>query len=84
MEARNLHPLALLNYKYLVLENPEVSIKDLPGKSLLGDGRAKTEAKVRTKRVLDRDVAPAKQASRRSSSTRGSKAKPMLKKTRNK
>lgn len=30
MEARNLNPLALLQYKYLVLENPEESIKVLP------------------------------------------------------
>jgi large subunit ribosomal protein L4 len=84
IEARNLHPLALLNYKYLVLENPEVSIKDLPGKSLLGDGRAKLEQKIRAKRVMARDIAPSEQVSRRNSSTRGSKAKPMLKKARNK
>lgn len=30
IEARNLNPLDLLKYKYLVLENPEVSIKALP------------------------------------------------------
>jgi large subunit ribosomal protein L4 len=83
IEARNLHPLALLNYKYLVLENPEVSIKDLPGKMLLGDERAKSEPKVRTKRVTEKDAVSTKQVSRRNSSTRGSKAKPMLKKERN-
>ncbi|MDB5194545.1 MAG: ribosomal protein large subunit ribosomal protein [Parcubacteria group bacterium] len=85
IEARNLHPLALLNYKYLVLENPNISLKDLPGKMLLGDERKKSEPKIRTKRVLDRDVEPmGKQVSRRSSSTRGSKAKPALKKQRTK
>ncbi len=31
IESRNLHPLALLKYKYLVIENPEVSLKNLPG-----------------------------------------------------
>jgi large subunit ribosomal protein L4 len=35
LEARNLHPLALLNYKYLVIENPEAAFETLPGKSLL-------------------------------------------------
>jgi large subunit ribosomal protein L4 len=30
LEARNLNPLTLLQYKYLVLENPDVSIKALP------------------------------------------------------
>lgn len=30
IEARNLNPLTLLQYKYLVLENPDVSIKALP------------------------------------------------------
>jgi len=30
MEARNLHPLALLNHKYLVIENPEEALKSLP------------------------------------------------------
>lgn len=30
MEARNLHPLALLNHKYIVIENPDVSLKVLP------------------------------------------------------
>jgi large subunit ribosomal protein L4 len=31
LEARNLHPLALLKYKYLVIENPEKALKVLPG-----------------------------------------------------
>lgn len=31
MEARNLNPLALLQYKYLVIENPENAIKKFPG-----------------------------------------------------
>lgn len=35
LETRNLHPLALLQYKYLVVENPEVALKTLPGKILL-------------------------------------------------
>lgn len=33
MEARNLHPLALLKYKYVVIENPAVSLNNLPGKT---------------------------------------------------
>jgi large subunit ribosomal protein L4 len=30
LEARNLHPLALLSHKYLVIENPEAALKSLP------------------------------------------------------
>lgn len=30
LEARNLDPLTLLQYKYLILENPEVSLKSIP------------------------------------------------------
>jgi large subunit ribosomal protein L4 len=30
MEIRNLNPLALLNYKYVVIENPEAALKKLP------------------------------------------------------
>lgn len=30
LEARNLNPLALLQYKYLIIENPKVSIGSLP------------------------------------------------------
>ena len=30
VEARNLNPLTLLQYKYLVLENPDVAVKALP------------------------------------------------------
>lgn len=35
MEARNLDPISLLNSKYLVIENPESSLKVLPGANLL-------------------------------------------------
>ncbi|MBI2087001.1 MAG: 50S ribosomal protein L4 [Candidatus Zambryskibacteria bacterium] len=30
LEARNLNPLTLLQYKYIILENPEISLKALP------------------------------------------------------
>jgi large subunit ribosomal protein L4 len=30
VEARNLNPITLLQYKYLILENPDVSVKALP------------------------------------------------------
>jgi len=33
IESRNIDPLTLLQYKYLVIENPEVSLKNLPGMS---------------------------------------------------
>jgi large subunit ribosomal protein L4 len=33
LEARNIHPLALLKYKYLVIENPESAFKVLPGQT---------------------------------------------------
>jgi len=35
VEARNLDPISILKYKYLVIENPEESLKILPGISLL-------------------------------------------------
>lgn len=34
LEARNLHPLGLLEYKYLVIENPEEALKVFPGRIL--------------------------------------------------
>jgi hypothetical protein len=37
IEARNLDPLSLLEYKYLVIENPLEAINVLPGKNLLND-----------------------------------------------
>ena len=37
LEARNLNPLALLEYKYLVIENPEESLKNFPGRNLLNN-----------------------------------------------
>jgi large subunit ribosomal protein L4 len=51
IEARNLHPLALLNYKYLVLENPEVSMKNLPGRSLLKEDTTKPVKKAPVKKA---------------------------------
>src|SRR3989344_609220 len=42
MEARNLNPLVLLQYKYLVIENPESSITSLP----------KMESKASTKNLV--------------------------------
>lgn len=36
IESRNLHPLALLQYKYLVIENPEKALSNLPGQGLFG------------------------------------------------
>ena len=40
-EARNLDPLTLLGYKYLIIENPEISLKSLPGVV----GKSKPETK---------------------------------------
>lgn len=34
LEARNLHPLALLSHKFLIIENPEVALKVFPGQNL--------------------------------------------------
>jgi large subunit ribosomal protein L4 len=48
MEARNLHPLALLEYKYLVIENPEEALKAFPGKKL---GTKKSEKVSKPKAV---------------------------------
>jgi large subunit ribosomal protein L4 len=45
MEARNLNPLSLLNHKFVVIENPEASLKDFPGASSV----VKTEKKAAKK-----------------------------------
>jgi len=47
LEARNLHPLTLLSHKYLVLENPETSIGQLPGQGLFGERASSSENKVK-------------------------------------
>lgn len=58
LESRNLHPLALLKYKYLVIENPEVSLKNLPGLNLFG--LKAEEKKVEKKAVSKKAVAKKK------------------------
>lgn len=46
LEARNLHPLALMKYKYVVIENPTEALNVLPGKDLVkADAGAKKVAK---------------------------------------
>ena len=46
LETRNLHPLALLKYKYVIIENPEASLKLLPGNALFtGENEPKPKAK---------------------------------------
>jgi large subunit ribosomal protein L4 len=50
LEVRNLHPLGLLEYKYLVIENPKASFDALPGQKLLkksSDKPASTESKAK-------------------------------------
>jgi large subunit ribosomal protein L4 len=44
IEARNLHPLALLTHKYLVIENPDESIRLFPGQQLFKN-KTTTEVK---------------------------------------
>ncbi len=51
MEARNLHPLALLEYKYLVIENPEEALKAFPGKKLGTKKVAKEPKEVKVTKV---------------------------------
>lgn len=41
VEARNLNPLSLLNNKFVVIENPEESLKVLPGASKAKEAKAK-------------------------------------------
>jgi len=50
LEARNLHPLTLLSHKYLVIENPEASLKQIPGQSLFTKDASKVK-KPRAKKV---------------------------------
>lgn len=63
LETRNLHPLALLKYKYLIIENPSASLNLLPGHNIFVDtkdkavekkttvkSKAKTTAKPRAKK----------------------------------
>lgn len=41
LEARNLHPLALVKYKYIIIENPSASISLLPGHDIFSDSEIK-------------------------------------------
>ncbi len=45
IEARNLHPLVLLEHKYLVIENPKEALDSLPGNKLRGKKADKSEPK---------------------------------------
>lgn len=53
LEARNLHPLALVKYKYIIIENPQSSISLLPGHDIFAGAEkpkvAKSAAKKSTK-----------------------------------
>ncbi|KND48595.1 MAG: ribosomal protein L4 [Parcubacteria bacterium C7867-005] len=50
LEARNLHPLALLKYKYLIIENPSKSLELLPGNNIFAKEKvAKVAKKTTTK-----------------------------------
>jgi large subunit ribosomal protein L4 len=48
LEARNLHPLALLKYKFVVIENPNVALGVLPGKDLVKTAGKVAKAKKAT------------------------------------
>lgn len=56
VEARNLHPLALLKYKYVVIENPTASLSLLPGRSFF-EGE-KIEKKIKAPKVAKTTKAP--------------------------
>lgn len=45
METRNLHPLALLKYKYLIIENPKTSLTQLPGQAIFASKEVKKVSK---------------------------------------
>ena len=45
METRNLHPLALLKYKYLIIENPKTSLTLLPGQAIFASKEVKKVSK---------------------------------------
>jgi len=59
IEARNLHPLALLSHKYLVLENPQDSISLLPGQKLFNNASDNIEKKEKTKKTKSKPKKPA-------------------------
>jgi large subunit ribosomal protein L4 len=48
LEARNLHPLTLLQHKFVIIENPAESFKVLPGQNLFG--AAKTAVSNKSKK----------------------------------
>lgn len=54
LEARNLHPLALLEHKFVVIENPTEALNNFPGKKLVGEKAAekKPAAKPRAKKAV--------------------------------
>ncbi len=51
IEARNLHPLTLLSHKYLVIENPEVALKNFPAIATAKPKVAKTVKKAAKTKV---------------------------------
>lgn len=69
IEARNLSPLTVLEYKYLVIENPAESLNVLPGKSLFTkkettEAVEKPRAKKTEPKVRKKAVKPAKKAAK--------------------
>ncbi len=57
IEARNLHPLLILNHKYLIIENPSTSIPMLPGQNLFGKNDAPKV--IKEKKVKAKKASPA-------------------------
>lgn len=64
LETRNLHPLALLKYKYLIIENPKASIGLLPGHNIFStDKETKfTEPKAEKPKKVAKVAKPARSA----------------------
>lgn len=68
LEARNLHPLIVLEHKYLVIENPKEALEVFPGINLFGEKskekKAKRAPKVK-KTPAVKAKAPAKKAAKK-------------------
>ncbi|MEX2010356.1 MAG: 50S ribosomal protein L4 [Parcubacteria group bacterium] len=65
LEARNLHPLALLEYKYLVIENPETALKNLPGRALFGEEKKTLKKAPKVKKVARKALVKKKVATKK-------------------
>jgi large subunit ribosomal protein L4 len=75
-EVRNLNPIDILNYKYVIIENPDASLKILESRIAVKD----TTVKPKAKKVATTKKAPTKKVVKKGSSLKKVPAKKLAKK----